>query len=51
MVFGENKELNTLEVAQIDSLGGKEYKAAMRSNKVIYCDGLKESVIDKDSYI
>lgn len=51
LVVGNNEELNTLEVAQIDSLKGKEYKAAMKSNKVIYCDEPKESVIDKDSYI
>lgn len=44
-------ELHTVEIAQLDSLEGKEYKAAMRSNKVIYCDNPYEAVIDKDSYI
>lgn len=44
-------ELNIVEIAQLDSLCGKEYKAAMRSNKVIYCDEPQETVIDKDSYV
>lgn len=48
---GIDLELNTIEVAQLDSLAGKEYKAAMKSNKVIYCDDPFEAVIDKDSYI
>lgn len=40
-----------IEIAQIDSLKGKEYKAARKSNKVIFCDNPTETVIDKDSYI
>lgn len=44
-------DLNFVEVAQIDSLLGKEYKAAMRSNKTIFCDEPHETVIDKDSYV
>lgn len=51
LVVGINNEFGTIEVAQIDSLKGKEYKAAKRSNKVIYCDNPTETVIDKDSYI
>ena len=33
LVVGINNELNTVEIAQLDSLYGKEYKAAMRCNK------------------
>lgn len=51
LVVGVDLELNTVEIAQLDSLAGKEYKAAMRSNKVIYCDHPSETVIDRDSYI
>lgn len=51
LIIGIDKELNTVEIAQIDSLAGKEYKAAMRSNKVVYADNPHETVIDKDSYI
>ncbi len=51
LVVGINDEFGTVEVAQMDSLEGKEYKAAMKSNKAIYCDNPDETVIDKDSYI
>lgn len=51
MIVGVDLELNTIELAQLDSLAGKEYKAAMKSNKVIYCDDPFETVIDKDSFI
>ena len=40
-----------IEIAQLDSLEGKEHKAAFNSNKVIYCDEPIETVIDKDSYV
>jgi len=42
---------NYIEIAQVDSLEGKEFKAARKSNKIIYCDEPTETVIDKDSYI
>ena len=51
LIVDIDAELNTVEIAQLDSLEGKEYKAAMRSNKVIYCDDPQEIVIDKDSYV
>lgn len=51
LIVGINTELNTVEIAQIDSLKGKEYKAAMRSNKTIYYDDPDETVIDTDSFI
>lgn len=51
LIVGINDEFGTVEVAQVDSLEGKEYKAAMKSNKVIYCNDPDETVIDKDSYI
>ena len=43
--------VGVVEIAQIDSLSGKEYKAMMKSNKIILCDNPTETVIDKDSYI
>lgn len=42
---------NKIEIAQIDSLDGKEYKAIKLSNKTIYADNPYETVIDKDSYV
>lgn len=43
--------LNVIEIAQLDSLAGKEFKASMKTNKIIDCDNPEETVIDKDSYI
>ena len=51
LVVGIDTALNVVEIAQIDSLKGKEFKAAKRSNKTIFCDNPKETVIDKDSYV
>ena len=43
--------LNVVEIAQIDSLYGKWFKASMKTNKIIDRDNPSETVIDKDSYI
>lgn len=51
LVVDVNNELKYIEIAQLDSLFGKEHKAARRTNKVIYCSDPVETVIDKDSYI
>lgn len=51
LIVDINDEFNTVEIAQIDSLQGKEYKALFRGNKVILCDNPRETVIDKDSYV
>jgi hypothetical protein len=51
LVVGVDKESKLLEVAQIDSLAGKEYKAIIFGNLVIPYDNPLETVIDKDSYI
>ena len=51
LVIGVNDEFGTVEVAQLDSLKGKEFKAAKKSNKTIFCDMPEETVIDEDSYI
>ena len=51
LVIFANEDNRYIEIAQVDSLKGKEYKAARRSNKIIYCDEPIETVIDKDSYI
>ena len=51
LVVFVNEINNYIEIAQVDSLAGKEYKAAKKSNKIIYYDNPVETVIDKDSYI
>lgn len=51
LIIEIDEELNTVEIAQLDSLEGKEYKATFRSNKTVYYDDPQETVIDKDSYI
>lgn len=51
LVVDVNAELGFVEIAQIDSLAGKEYKAARRSNKIVYADEPNETVIDRDSYV
>lgn len=43
------KKNNRIEVAQLDSLKGKEYKSARPDVVTIYAKG--ESVVDKDSYV
>ncbi len=40
-----------IEIAHMDSLQGKEYQAAFRSNIVVYSDDPIETVIQKDSYL
>lgn len=44
-----DKTLNIVEIAQLSSLKGKEYRAAFKSNKTIYSDNPMESVIYEDS--
>lgn len=51
LVVGVNNELNVVEIAQLDSLKGKEWKAFKWGNKPIYATNPKETVIDKDSYV
>lgn len=51
LVVDINTQLNIIEVAQIDSLEGKEWKAFKKSNKVIYQSDPPEVVIDKDSFV
>lgn len=51
LIVDINDSLNVVEIAQLDSLTGKEHKAAFRSNKVIFNRDPVETVIDKDSYI
>lgn len=41
--------LNIIEIAHLGTLEGKEYFAAFKSNKTIFCDGPIESVIYYDS--
>ena len=42
-------ELGFIEVGQLDSLQGKEYKVAFKSNHLVRCEG--QSAITKDGYI
>ena len=51
LVVDLEEDLEVVEIAQIDSLDGKKWKAFRRSNKVIYCTDPTETVIDKDSYV
>lgn len=51
LIVDIDDELGVVEIAQVDSLQGKEYKAAFRSNKTIFNSNPVETVIDKDSYI
>lgn len=51
IIIQPNEEMEYYEVAQFDSLAGKEYKAIRLSNKVIYCDDPEETVISKDRFI
>ena len=48
LVVDLEEDLEVVEIAQIDSLKGKEWKAFRRSNKVIYSTDPTETVIDKD---
>ena len=51
IIVNIDSTMNTVEIAQLDSLAGKEFKAARKTNKVIYCDNPTEKVIDCDSYM
>lgn len=51
LIVGIDEEMGIIEIAQLDSLKGKEFKAARRTNKTIFCDDPAETVIDRDSYI
>ena len=51
LIIARDEEYNTLELGQIDSLEGKEYKAAFRCNKTILSSNPDETVIYKDSFI
>ena len=43
IIISHNEEMGYYEVAQFDSLAGKEYKALMSSNKVIYSNNPNET--------
>ena len=51
LVIDIDWDVGVIEVAQMDSLEGKEFKAMRRSNKVIYNDNPPETVIRKDSFV
>ena len=51
LVVGVNDDMNVVEVVQIDSLQGKEYKGFYKSNKILYQTNPIEAVIDKDSFV
>jgi hypothetical protein len=51
LIMNVDAENCVVEVAQFDSLRGKEFKAAFRSNFTVLHNNPAESVIDGDSYI
>lgn len=51
LIVDIDEGLGVIEITQLDSLTGKEFKATMRSNKTIFCDNPTKTVIDKDSYV
>lgn len=51
LVVDVDADSNRIEIAQFDSLKGKEFKAARKSNKTVYHDNPNETVIDTDSFV
>lgn len=51
LIVAIDNENECVEIAQIDSLEGKEYKAAFKGNKSIFNTDPEETVIDKDSFV
>lgn len=51
LVIAIDEDFGYVEIAQLDSLEGKQHKASMRCNKTIFADNPKETVIDRDSYV
>jgi hypothetical protein len=51
LIIDIDAENHAVEIAQFDSLTGKEFKAAFRSNFTVLHTNPVESVIDGDSYI
>lgn len=51
LIIAINTDENYVEIAQLDSLEGKEYKGAKKTNKIIFNTDPKETVIDRDSFI
>lgn len=49
LIVGVDDVLDVVEIAPIDSLAGKEFKAAMKSNKTVFCDNPQETVIYNES--
>ena len=50
LILAINKtEINIIEIAQLDKIRGKEYKALFKSNKIVYKEN--ETVINEDSFI
>ena len=51
LILFKDSDLNYIEVGQLDSLKGKEYKATFRCNHPIYCSNPTEFVLLKDSFL
>lgn len=51
LIVDIDNENEYIEIVQIDSLQGKEYKAMFRGNKAIFNNDPVETVIDKDSFV
>jgi hypothetical protein len=50
LIIDIDYDLNTVEIAHMDSLEGKEHQATSKKNKVVYATDPTETVIYKDSY-
>lgn len=51
LVLRKDEETRTVEVGQLDTLAGKEYKAAFQSNKTVLVTDPTETVLTKDGYL
>lgn len=51
LIVDINNDDNYVEIAHIDSLKGKPYKAMFRGNKAIFNNNPVETVIDEDSFV
>lgn len=51
LVIDVDEKLNVIEIAQLDSIEGKQHRVFKWGNLPVFSNNPKETVIDKDSYI
>ncbi len=51
LIMDINEEFNYIEIAQLDSVEGKEFKAMYKSNHLILNQKPQESVIDRNVFL